>query len=427
MLLTFVPGLRSLRHDRVAAVTQPVEMLASTHLHELCAVNPDRRPGSPGNDVATGYVAAALRDAGWTVTEQTFDVLDWSGSPGTVRVGREQWPAHPSPYARGAEMPGRLVVARTADDLPGDLRGRVLLLLDELAAEQLTPLGYPFYGSDDHAALLARLMDAAPRVVLAGTGTAPQTAGALEPFPLIEDGAFPIPTANLRVDDAEALAAHAGSSVRVQISAHRWPSRARNVLARVGNERRRVVLTAHVDSKPGTPGALDNASGVVTLLLVASELRSRIHAAALAEVGVEIAMLNGEDYYSAPGEVAYLEACSDTLGEVVLAVNLDAAGYRVGKTAFSLYGVDVGVADVVRDCLSASARLVEGEQWYASDHMVFAQQGVPAVALTTDQLDVVLREVVHSSHDLPAQVDATLLVEQARALPGLVDRLVQRG
>ena len=411
----------------MAAVTQPAEMLASTHLHELCAVNPDRRPGSPGNDVATGYVAAMLRDAGWAVTEQTFDVLDWSGTAGTVAVGREQWTAHPSPYARGAEMPGRLVVARCADDLPDDLRGRILLLLDELAAEQLTPLGYPFYGNDEHAALLARLMEASPRVVLAGTGTAPQTAGALEPFPLIEDGAFPIPTANLRIDDAEALAAHAGSSVRVQVPAHRWPSRARNVVARVGNDRRRVVLTAHVDSKPGTPGALDNASGVVTLLLLASELRSRLDEDALAEVGVEIALLNGEDYYSAPGEVAYLEACADSLDQVVLAVNLDAAGYRVGQTAFSLYGVDDETAGVVRAGLSASPRLVEGDQWYASDHMVFAQQGVPAVALTTDQLDVVLREVVHSTHDLPAQVDVTLLVEQARALLGLVEALVQGG
>jgi aminopeptidase YwaD len=411
----------------VATVTQPVEMLASTHLQELCSVNPDRRPGSPGNDVATGYVAATLREAGWAVSEQTFDVLDWSGTAGTVRVGREQWAAHPSPYARGAEMPGRLVVARTLDELPGDLRGRVLLLLDDLAREPLTPLGYPFYGNDDHAALLQRLIEAAPRVVLAGTGTAPETAGAVEPFPLIEDGAFPIPTANLRTADAEALAEHADTSVRVQVSAHRWPSHARNVIARLGNERRRVVLTAHVDSKPGTPGALDNASGVVTLLLLAGELLSRIGTIALDELGVEIAILNGEDYYSAPGEVAYLDAYADTLSEIVLAVNVDAAGYRVGQTAFSLYGVDSGAADVVRDRLSSSPRLVEGEQWPSSDHMVFVQNGVPAVALTTDQLDVVLREVVHSSHDLPAQVDVTLLVEQARALLGLVEALVQRG
>lgn len=408
-------------------MTQPEEMLASTHLHELCDVRPDRRPGSPGNDVATGYVAATLRSSGWQVTEQGFDVLDWSGSPGTARVGREQWPVHPSPYARGIETAGPLVVARRREDVPDDLRGRVVLLLDDLAAEQLTPTDYPFYSNDDHAALVHRLVAARPRVVLAGTGMAPETAGSIEPFPLIEDGTFPIPTANLRLTDAEGLAAHAGSRVRIDVSAHRWPSRARNVLARVGNEQRRVILTAHVDSKPGTPGALDNAAGVVTLLLVASGLLERNAVDSFADVGVEIVVLNGEDCYAAPGEVAYLESSADSLPDAVVAVNIDAAGYRVGLTAYSLYGVDDNLADVVRASLGSSPRLTEGEQWFASDHMVFAQRGVPAVALTTDQLDLVLREVVHSPHDLPAQVDATLLVEQARALVTLTEAVVRRG
>jgi aminopeptidase YwaD len=408
-------------------VTQPVELIASSHLHELCSVRPDRRPGSPGNDVATGYVAADLAQSGWQVSEQTFDVLDWSGTPGTARVGREQWAVHPSPYARGAETAGPLVVARTRDEVGADLSGRVVLLLGELAGEPLTPSDYPFYSNEEHAALVSALVEARPRVVLAGTGKAPETAGAMEPFPLIEDGAFPLPTANLRVSDAEALAAHAGERVRVDVTAHRWPSHARNVIARLGNPARRVVLTAHVDSKPGTPGALDNAAGVVTLLLLARELRGRLADDALDAIGVEVAVLNGEDCYAAPGEQAYLAEYGDTLGDVVLAVNIDGAGYRVGATAYSLYGADEPLARTVRQALDAHPRLVEGPAWYSSDHMVFAQHGVPALALTTDQLQTVLNEVVHTSHDTPAQVDVTLLVDQARALADLVRALLASG
>ncbi len=390
-------------------------------------MHPDRRPGSPGNDVATGYVAADLARSGWQVSEQTFDVLDWSGTPGTVRVGRQQWNLHPSPYARGAETGGPLVVARSRDDLDADLSGRVVLLVGDLASEPLTPIDYPFYANEDHAALVRALVEARPRVVLAGTGKAPDTAGALEPFPLIEDGAFPIPTANLRVADAEALAAHAGDRVRVEVTAHRWPSHARNVVARLGNPGRRVVLTAHVDTKPGTPGALDNAAGVVTLLLLAREVRNRLDDEALAAVGVEVAVLNGEDYYAAPGEQAYLAEYADTVSEIVLAVNIDAAGYRVGATAYSLYGADEPLERTVRQALSAHPRLVEGPAWYSSDHMVFAQRGVPALALTTDQLATVLNDVVHSPHDTPAQIDVTLLVDQARALADLVEALLVRG
>ena len=400
-------------------MTAPAALLADTHLHELCGVSPDRRPGSPGNDVATGYVANELRTLGWQVDEPEFDVLDWSGTPGWVSAGRERWMVHPSPYATGAEITRPLVVARCAADLDVDLTGRIVLLLDELAAEPLTPIGYPFYANAEHAAVIDRLVTGRARVVLAGTGRAPQVAGAVEPFPLIEDGRFPIATGNLTVADAQALAAYDGSDVRVATTARRWPSRARNVVARLGGQRR-VLVVAHIDSKPGTPGAIDNASGVVVLLLLARLLADR-GLGDDAGAGVELLAVNGEDCYSAAGEVAYLAGHEAELDEVLLVLNVDGVGYRVGGTAFSLYGLDDDSAGVVRATLTGRPRLSEGPSWFQSDHMVFAQRGRPAVAFTTDHLDMVMSEIIHTAHDTPAQVDVTLLVELAEALADLID------
>jgi aminopeptidase YwaD len=404
-------------------MTAPAALLADTHLHELCGVSPDRRPGSPGNDVATGYVAAELRGLGWQVDEQVFDVLDWSGSAGWVSVGRERWMVHPSPYATGAEITRPLVVARSPGDLDVDLAGRIVLLLDELAAEPLTPIDYPFYANTDHAAVIERLVTGRARVVLAGTGRAPQVAGAVEPFPLIEDGRFPIATGNLTVADAQALAAHAGRDVRVAMTAHRWPSHARNVVARLGAAQRRVLVVAHVDSKPGTPGAVDNASGVVVLLLLARLLARRGQADDDAGHGVELLAVNGEDCYSAAGEVAYLAAHHADLDQLSLVLNVDGVGYRAGGTAFSLYGVDDDTTRVVRTAMADRPRIGAGPPWLQSDHMVFAQRGRPAVAFTTDQFDTVMSEIVHTPHDTPAQVDVTLLVELAEALADLIDTL----
>jgi aminopeptidase YwaD len=64
-----------------------------------------------------------------------------------------------------------------------------------------------------------------------------------------------------------------------------------------------------VDGKQGTPGALDNAAGVVTLLLLAELLREYRRARRL---GVEITAING-DHYSAAGEIQYLRDQQDTL------------------------------------------------------------------------------------------------------------------
>jgi aminopeptidase YwaD len=400
-------------------VTTPAELLATTYLHTLCEVSPDRRLGSPGNDQAAGYVAGVLREAGWQVDEQVFDVVDWSGSPGSVSVGRQVWTVVPSPYALGAEVTRRLVVARSLADLDADLTGTVVLLLDGLTVEQLTPTGYPFYSNPEHTELLDRLVRARPRVVLAGTGTAPDTAGALDPFPLIEDGAFPIPTGNLRLDDAAALAEHVGAQVRVQMSAHRWPSRARNVVARSGPVSPRLLVTAHLDSKPGTPGAVDNAAGVVVLLLLARALAGRVPDG----LGVELLAVNGEDTYSAAGELAYLREQADHLDRIALVVNIDGAGYRSGDTAYSLYEMPDELADLVRASLAGAPRLAEGPPWFQSDHMVFAQRGRPAVAFTSEHLQTVLAEVAHSAHDTPAGVDVSLLTGLSEALVSLTHAL----
>lgn len=399
-------------------MTSHAEMLASTHLHALCEVSPDRRPGSPGNDAAASIVAGELRACGWSVAEPSFDVLDWSGSPGHVRVGKQQWQVTPSPYGKGAEVTRRLVVARTRDDLDADLGGQVVLLMDDLAAEPLTPIGYPFYDNPDHATLTDRLIAARPRVVLAATGKAPDVAGAVDPFPLIEDGVFPIATGNLRLDDGRELAAHAGEEVRVDMSAHRWPSKARNVVARSGPSAPRIVVVAHLDTKPGTPGAVDNASGVVVLLLLA-----RLLGEAPDDLGVELLAVNGEDYYHPAGQLDYLRENGDKLDEVALAVNIDGVGYRAGGTAYSLYGVPDDLAGLVRGALAPSPRIGEGPSWFQSDHMVFAQRGVPAVAFTSEQLPAVLAEVAHSPHDVPAQVDVTLLTELSEAIAELVSML----
>ncbi|MGB9374714.1 MAG: M28 family peptidase, partial [Jiangellales bacterium] len=207
--------------------------------------------------------------------------------------------------------------------------------------------------------------------------------------------------------------------------AHRWPSHARNVVARLGPAQQRVLVVAHVDSKPGTPGAVDNASGVVVLLLLARLLADRGLAAAEddAGLGVELLVVNGEDCYSAAGELAYLAAHEAELEAVRLVLNVDGVGYRTGGTAFSLYGVEDDTAGVIRSSLTGRPRLGEGPSWFQSDHMVFAQRGRPAVAFTTDQLDTAMSEVIHTAHDTPAQVDVTLLVELAEALADLVDTL----
>ena len=186
---------------------------ARRHLETLCAVTPDRRPGSRGNSEATAYVAEALWTSGWATADQEFDCLDWETGGGTVTIGDHSIHLEPSPYGLGIDVAAPIRVLRTIEDLDRpDLDGAIVLLTGALAAEPLTPKAFPFYGSEEHAHIIAALERTAPGAVIAVTGRYPELCGALDPFPLIEDGDFTIPTANVRPEDARPLLAGEGAS-----------------------------------------------------------------------------------------------------------------------------------------------------------------------------------------------------------------------
>ena len=384
-------------------------------LDSLCAVEPDRRPGSPGNDGAVDLVASVLRSGGWQVSTPQFPVVDWTASPGSVRLGDREWVLQPSPYGTGWSGSAPLHLAAAEADLAADHRGAVLLLHGELTATPLTPKGYPFYGSERDARVVAALESCGAVAVVAVTGRAPGLAGAVDPFPLIEDGAFVVPVGDLRRADGDEVIAAARACedpvVVLELPARRWDASARNVIAVRGDQSDRITVVAHVDSKPGTPGAVDNAAGVVVLMRVAELLEDLPDDV---RPGVELLAVNGEDHHAAPGEVDYL-AHAD-LAAVRLAINIDAAGLRGTSTAFSGYGLPAGIdLDPLRQ-----RGLVEGPPWPMSDHMVFAMAGRPAIALTSDALERVLDEVAHTPGDVPDLVDTALLEQAAQAVAAMV-------
>ena len=81
----------------------------------------------------------------------------------------------------------------------------------------------------------------------------------------------------------------------------------------------KLVIGAHYDAFPGSPGANDNASGMAVLLALAQELsRSGCDKA------VEVVFFDAEESGRA-GSIAYLAECSSE--EVAGIVNLDVCGY----------------------------------------------------------------------------------------------------
>ncbi|MDY0093040.1 MAG: M28 family peptidase [Candidatus Vecturithrix sp.] len=394
-------------------------VLAATihdYIQKLCVHIPNRHVGSPGNMKATDFFANTIAAFGFETTSPEFSCIDWEYGDVQLQVGEDQFQAFISPYSLSCHCTAPLVEVSTLAELEQiDAAGKILLVHGELAKEQGIPKNYPFEIPVTYPGLLRRFEAKAPAAIIAATSKNPALAGSVYPFPLIEDGDFDLPSVYMTDVEGERLCQYCGTHITLHFDSQRIPARGCNVIARKGSHTdAKLVFCAHIDAKKNTPGALDNASGVAVLLALAELLSD------YSGPTVEIVALNGEDYYAASGQALYLATNKTVFDQIQLAINLDGAGYYDGKTSYSLYGCPQPLADHIRQTLIPYSELYEGEAWYQSDHMIFAVNQRPALAITSEKFVQLCTEITHTEKDRPELVDCRKLAVIACGLYDIV-------
>ncbi|MFC1888015.1 M28 family metallopeptidase [Candidatus Cloacimonadota bacterium] len=389
---------------------------AKKYLNHLCVNISNRHPGSTGNQQTANWLQQILNDLKWQVETQSFKCMDWNEGAASISTGKKVFDIYSGPYTLPFKGRGKLIVIKNIEELREvELRDRIVLLTDEIASGQLFPKNFVFYNPDEHKEIYRLLEEKSPAAVIAATGKNPMVAGSVYPFPMFEDGDFDIPNAYMKDVEGEKLKLYDNKEVELSINSERINSSGMNVLARKGKVGKSIVLTAHFDAKKKTPGALDNASGVIVLLLVAEMMRDYDP-----DQLIEIALLNGEDYYAASGEMEYIKQLNGNWKEIELCVNIDAAGCENNKVAISEMGCSESLKQKIENLIINYSDLMVGEPWYIGDHMMFVQQNVPAIAISSENLMELCRDITHTSKDSIEMVDPELLVETARFIVGLV-------
>ncbi len=390
---------------------------AQRYLHELCVEIQSRRVGSKGNQAATDLFADIVESFGFKTESQTFYCIDWLQEGAHLTTDNTSFDVFISPYSLGCHVRAPLVAISTIEELEAvDIYNKAILLQKDIAKEQLMPKNFPFFNPDHHKQIIQLLEMKKPRAIIAATSRDVVMVGSQYPFPLFEDGDFDIPSVYMTEEDGDRLAGYVFREIVLESHATRIPSKGCNIVARKGvNASRRVVLFAHIDARIGSPGANDNASGVIVLLLLAELLADYA-----GNLGIEIVALNGEDYYSNPGEQLYLAANAGKFGDILLGINLDDVGYFKGKVAYSLYNCPSDITSSIRSVFPLHETLVEGEPWYQGDHGLFLMNHTPALAVTSELLAELMAEFTHTSKDRPEIVDTTRLITIAYALRDLL-------
>ena len=389
------------------------------YLDTLCRKLPERSVGSEGNRQATKFFSEVIASYNWDVEATPFKGMDWEENGADLSVENQKFEVYPSPYSRGCEVEAELMTAGSYKELEAlECAGKLLLLYDYLSREQLMPKNFVFYNPEEHKRIIATLEEKKPAAILAATSRNAALAGGVYPFPLIEDGDFNIPSVFLTEEEGLKLFSLAGKKVLLNSQARRIPGTSYNVVARKGEDiRRRVVITAHIDAKKGTPGAIDNATGVIVLLLLA-ELLAEYSGGTM----IELVALNGEDHFAAPGQMIYLDQNQGRFRDILLNINIDGAGYHKGLSAFSFFDLGENIKSRVLDILEVFPGITEGAQWFQGDHSIFIQQGVPAIAVSSqwsiDNIDQ--QEITHTPKDNPSIVDCQKIVAITEAINQLI-------
>lgn len=382
-------------------------------LYTICRDIGPRPAGSQENRKVTQYVGNILETSTFAVEYQEFECIDWIKGTASLSAGRTTFHLAPSEYSLPCTITAECRTISSLDELlKADLQGKIACLYGEIVREPLMPKNFSFYNPESHQKIVAALEEKRPSAIIT------YSFQERTPVPVIEDGDFMIPCAMITKPEPGLPQSLESKVLTLCITSRRRMSSSANIIARYPRDvPSRIIFTAHLDTKPGTPGALDNASGIICLLAL-SEMINKHNISA----GIECVFFNGEDYYSAPGETEYLKKYSDSHTNIKLAVNCDGLSYKNYSNTYACFNLSRPLKHRIDQAASLYSGIKEAPPWYMGDHMLFVMQNIPALACTSSMAHELVNTVIHTPQDTPDKINIHSLASFSRCLYDITEK-----
>ena len=232
-------------------------------------------------------------------------------------------------------------------------------------------------------------------------------------------GTSDIPAVAIVPEQAEPLerAIDSGTNTDVEVINPNQEARvSRNVIAEFENGidgDQVLVIGAHYDTTPNSPGANDNGTGVAVVLALAEELADD-------QLPFDLRLvLFGAEETGLNGSFHYVHTLANAERSRILAMlNIDSVG--TGNIAAIATGTMLNVARDVAESLGIELPVRRGLGTLGSDHLPFQYAGVDVLALYADDLSYINTPVDTVDH-----LDPIPLGHAVTVLEGVVDRLAR--
>ena len=382
----------------------------------LAKIAKPRPAGTIQNQEITDYIGSYLESLGYITRELPFSCKVWESKESFLTIDGNKVNIQVSPYSEPFSGKRRGIIVRNLEELERvECEDRILFLTEDLAQESLQPKNFPFYYPDEHKAIIDCLEAKKPGVIIAITGGTCMSG--LKPFPVIEDGNFHIPVASIDKEVFSEIEDKVSENeMELSIISKNDTATAYQLIAskKVADPKGTIVICAHMDSKYNTDGALDNATGVATMLHAAKSIDSDRY-------NIDIVPFNSEEYYDPQGELIYLEELQKNEKEVSLLVNIDTVAHIGSKVAVAFFNLNEKEELELDNIMNSCTNIVRGQPWYAGDHAAFAFGGTKCVLVSASDLFEGCLTYTHCPKDTIDLVDERLIENAAEYISKVVN------
>lgn len=409
--------------------------IISKHLHELCCKIGSRPLGTLNNHKAEAYIAGVFKELGLQVDMQEYACKSWEYKEAEFFFEDENIPAVVNTYSNSCDVKAAFRAAGNVFELEnGDFKDKVAVIYGELTQAPLAAKSNNIYNPEEHKRIVGLLEIKKPLAVIAVSHRA------TNPVPIIEDWDFEIPSITISTIDGMRLLENPEGELKLKIRSEFEVSHAANIVGKYCKNgkvygksgKAKLVLCAHLDTKYGTVGASDNASGVAVLLTVAELLRNESLLTKCLSVGrseeklseenlpidIEFVAFNGEEYY-ALGEILYTEKNLQNFENMVAAINFDSVGNYSSTSNIAFFECSEKLIEGAISLKGKYSGIIRVDPWPAGDHTFFWTKKVPSIAISStgtsnlfhtvdDNFDFIsldkIEEVVRFTLDLVMQI-----------------------
>ncbi len=353
-----------------------------------------RPAGSDANRKAGDFITSELQSMGYELNDVKFECPDWEATVCELNANGNPVPAEANIYSPSCDVEGEIAFIETAGDLHRmDVEGKIVVAHGDVMLAPFLPENfdrniYSVPEQDELVAILASSQAAAVITVNHYDGLHPV---------LLQDTTIEFPSVTVSKHGIKQLEKAAKGKVALKIESNIKKSEGRNIIAaRRGRTERRIVICAHYDTAHFTPGAMDNATGVASVLLMCRRLAERD-----LQHSVEFVFFGGEDSWF-PGDMKYITERPPV--DVSACINFDGVGISDHRVAVSLLSCSPEIEAKVYDAANGVCDFAK-EVFYASDHGFFWPLGIPTMALTSSDMMDFLGVITHTANDNVGIID----------------------